>query len=177
MCYGLSSNCYHVWSHSCFHHVQKEFLFISCFHTKFPRKACLHLLYISLLGCKNLTIRSFLRLFSRLNPVSLASYVICFCTSDIFMAFQGMALASWTLYQRSKSEHSILHAVKCVLKSWRILMFLVNLFWSILSLKFCIVFVDLQFLLLPFHILQFIIILYWLHWHTGHVHIKSKLFI
>lgn len=49
------------------------------------------------------------------------------------MVLQGIA----PLYQGSKSEHSALCAVKCVLKSWRILMFLVNFFWFILSLKFC----------------------------------------
>lgn len=76
------------------------------------------------------------------------------------MVLQGIA-PSWIfpLCQGSKSEHTTLCAVKCVLKSWRILMFLVNLFRFILSLKFCIFFIDLQFLLQPFHILYFLIIL------------------
>jgi len=55
----------------------------------------------------------------------------------------------------SKKGHTILHAVNCVLKSRRLLMILVNLFRFILSLKFCIVFVDLQLFFTPLHIPQY----------------------
>lgn len=143
---------------------------VSCLYTKFPRKTCLHPLYISLLRSRNLAIRSFLRLFSRLNPVSSASCVICFSTLAIFMALTGLPPVCWHLSctKRSESGHSILHTVNYVLKLQRLIMFLVNLFWFSLSLKFCIVFVDLQLLLQPFHIPQY---------HTDYTAILSMLHI
>lgn len=89
--------------------------------------------------------------------------------------FRGWPPASWTLYHRSKSEHSTLHAVKSVLKSWRILMFfskfiLIHSF-LVLSLYTCSFF---------FCLFTFCSLLLYFTDYTGTLamlHIKSKLFI